>query len=131
MESADPRAEPLLNAFLNALLLADEAACLKALLPLVHKSLLNKMGDALSRDVQEFSFKKARTNAKNYAQPVRITEVRANRVSAIGFGPSAQSGTETKYWIAKREGVGGMPAPVNIFFPADGGPPLISYMGSL
>jgi len=127
----DKRAEALLNDFMKALLIEEADASAKACLKYVHKSLINTSGDDLTKDLRDFSFKKAHSNAKFYANPVKITRVRKNKVTAIGFKETGENGTEYSYFISKKEGVNGMPAPVNIFFPADGSAPKISYMGSL
>jgi hypothetical protein len=127
----DPRAVVLLEAFLQALLLPDAAESARALLPLVHRSLKTPAGDELSRDLLQFGHKKAHGNARHYAVPVHVTRVRPSSTTGIGFGDTAEAGRMDDYFIAKRAGVNGMPAPVKIFFPANGGPPLVSYMGSL
>lgn len=127
----DKRAEVLLNDFMKSLLIQDSDASAKACLKCVHKSLINSSGDNLTKDLRDFSFKKAHSNAKFYANPVKITRVRKNKVTAIGFKETGENGTEYSYFISKKEDVNGMPAPVNIFFPADGSAPKISYMGSL
>lgn len=132
-EPADARAEKLLNDLLTALSAspADMDAAIKAALPHLHKSLLAPGGGDVSADLRRFSFKKAWENARSYAQPVKITRIRKTSTSAIGFGATAEKGKVTDYFVAKRDGVGGMPAPVKIFFPEGGGPPKISYVGSL
>lgn len=60
-----------------------------------------------------------------------ITRVRPSNVMEIGFGPTAEAGRVEDCFIAKKEGVRGLPAPVTVFFPASGGPPRIAYLGSL
>lgn len=130
-QEIDKRAETLLNDFMKALLIEDFDASSKACLKYVHKSLINKTGDNLTKDLLDFSFKKAHSNAKFYASPVVISRVRKNKVTAIGFKETGEKGEEYSYFINKKAGVNGMPAPVNIFFPADGSAPKISYMGSL
>ncbi len=131
MDQKDSIAHTLLNDFMTALLIEDFNESAQAVLPLVHQSLQNKTHTALTRDLMDFSFKKAHSNAKFYQVPVEITEVRATNVTGIGFKETAQLGEERKYWIAKKAGINGMPAPINIFFPADGSQPKINYMGSL
>lgn len=131
-KDTEPKAMELLNKFLEALLIEDADASAKALLPLVHKSLMDDNGDDLTRDLRSFSFKKAHSNAKFYQSPVRVTRVRkTDSRTAIGYGDSAEKGRIEDYFIAKKQGVNGMPAPVQIFFPANGGEPKIAYMGSL
>ncbi len=127
----DPNAVALLNGFMSALAVADEKASAKATLPFVHRSLKNAAGDDLSADLRRFSFKKAHDGSKFYAAPVKITRVRPTNTTAIGFKETAEAGRVDDYFIAKKEGVNGMPAPVKIFFPKDGSEPRISYMGSI
>lgn len=127
----DPVAVKLVDDFMDALRIADEDASAKATLPLVHKSLLNPAKDDLSQDLRRFSFKKAHDNAKFYAAPVKVTRVRKTGITAIGFKQTAEAGSVVDYFVAKKDGVNGMPAPVRIFFPKDGGAPKIAYMGSL
>lgn len=132
-EPTDARAEKLLNDFLAALTQNPDNmdAAVKAALPFLHKSLLAPGGGDVTSDLRNFSFKKAWSNAKFYAQPVKITRIRRTGTSAIGFGVTAEKGRVTDYFVGKREGVNGMPAPVKIFFPEGGGEPKISYVGSL
>ena len=127
----DPRAVRLLNDFMQALSVEDPGASARALLPFVHASLKSAAGDDLSRDLLQFGHKKAHANARHYAVPVQVTRVRTTSTTGIGFGDTAEAGRVDDYFIAKRAGVNGMPAPVKVFFPADGGAPLVSYMGSL
>ena len=127
----DARAVDLLNRFLEALSAEDAETSAQALIPMVHASLLAPGGAGLSRDLRQFSFKKAHDNARHYARPVEVTRVRRTNTTALGAGKEASAGRVDDYFIAKRAGVSGMPAPVKIFFPADGGAPTIAYMGSL
>lgn len=127
----DKKAEALLNQFLPALQTADFEASIKAALPLLHKSMLNDGGNDITADLRRFGFKKAHENANGYANPVKISRVRDTSTAAIGFGPTAEAGLVVDYFIDKKEGTGGMPAPVKVFFPSDGGAPKISYIGSL
>jgi len=123
----------LLNHFMEKLLLQDFDESAAAVMPYVHKSNYNASGTALDNDLLSFSFKKAHQNAKFYTYPVRITRSQNLKTTGIGH-PSrgtAEQGHEIKYWISKKSGVSGMPAPLVVFFPADGGQATISYMGSL
>lgn len=129
--SIDPAAQTLLNDFITALLIDDEDASAQATLKYVHKSLMNDAASDLTADLRRFSFKKAHSGAKFYAVPVQITRVRPTATSAIGFGKTAQAGKVVDYFIAKKPGINGMPAPVKVFFPSDGSAPKISYMGSI
>ncbi|MBK6461410.1 MAG: hypothetical protein IPF92_10415 [Myxococcales bacterium] len=109
----------------------DEEAAAAAIVPYLHKSLLDASGARLTTDVRSFSFKKAHGSAGLYSVPVTITRVRPSAVTAIGFGPTGEQGRSIDYFVAKRPGVNGMPAPVTVFFPAGGGPPKVAYLGSL
>jgi hypothetical protein len=130
-EPIDPRATHLLNQFLAALQIPDPDESANAVLPLVHVSLKTNDRTDLTRDLRSFSFKKANENAKFYAVPVSITRVRTMGTTGIGFGETAENGKVVDYFIAKNAGVNGMPAPIKVFFPASGGHPTVSYMGSL
>ena len=131
----DPReadVPALLAATLSALQQnRDAEAAAAAIVPYLHKSLLDATGARLTTDVRSFSFKKAHDAAGLYAVPVTITRVRPSAVTAIGHGPTGEQGRSVDYFVAKRAGVAGMPAPVTIFFPAGGGPPKVAYLGSL
>ena len=133
LEKADPRAVKLLGDFFTALSISDEDASAKACLQVVHISLMNKARDDLSPDLRRFSFKKAHDNAKFYAQPVKITRIRPKSMSGIGAraNGTAQLGRVHDYFVQKKDGVAGLPAPVQVFFPADGSEPKIAYMGSI
>lgn len=100
------------------------------MLPFVHKSMLGPSG-GLSDDVRRFSFKKAFGAAPLYAVPVVVTRVRPSNTTAIGLGPTGERGRSVDYFVAKRPGQVGMPAPVTVFFPESGAPPSIAYVGSL
>lgn len=121
----------LLNATMTALLIEDEAESAKAILLYVHKSLKKAGGAELTTDVRQFSFKKAHDNAKFYAFPVQVTRARENAVTGIGFGDTAEMGRTEDHFLAKKEGQAGLPAPMTVFIPASGGPPKVSYLGSL
>lgn len=130
-DQTDPKAEKLLNDFMTALLISESNASAKECLKHVHKSLKNDAQTDLTSDLRRFSFKKAHDNARFYQVPVKITRVRPKNITAIGFGKTAEKGKVVDYFIAKKEGENGMPAPVSIFFPEGSGEPKISYMGSL
>lgn len=130
----DPRAVALLNDFLAALQRngADMDAAGRAAAPYLHKSLLRPGNPAdLNDDLKNFSFKKAWQNAHFYANPVNITRIRKNNVTAIGAGDTGEAGYVVDYFVGKLNAQTGMPAPVSIFFPSSGAPPKISYVGSL
>jgi hypothetical protein len=130
--SSDAAAEQLLSATLAALQQnRDEDAAVRAIVPYVHRSLLDATGAQLTTDVRQFSFKKAFGAAPLYGVPVKVTRTRPSNVTAIGFGATAERGRSVDYFVAKRDGQPGMPAPVTVFFPESGGAPKVSYLGSL
>jgi hypothetical protein len=130
--SSDAAAEQLLSATLAALQQnRDEDAAVRAIVPYVHRSLLDATGAQLTTDVRQFSFKKAFGAAPLYGVPVKVTRTRPSNVTAIGFGATAERGRSVDYFVAKRDGQAGMPAPVTVFFPESGGAPKVSYLGSL
>lgn len=133
LEKADPRAVKVLGDFFAALAIADENESAKACLKVVHVSLMNPQKNDLSADLRRFSFKKAHDNAKFYASPVKLTRIRPKSITGIGArsNGTAELGQVHDYFVAKKDGVAGMPAPVQIFFPQNGGEPKIAYMGSL
>ena len=103
----------------------------KKVVPLIHKSLLTSNGKSLDDDTYRFSFKKAYNNAKNYIYPIKITRIQKLKTTEIGYGKRYQKGIEYKFWIAKKEGVSGLPAPLVLFFPENTELAKLSYIGSL
>lgn len=128
--SPDPAAVEVLNQLLQGLLLADPNARLQAVLPLVHKSMLTPDGKDLDRNTKEFSYKKAAQGAQFYALPVEIYEVHQGNVTTIGFKETAETGRTDKYFLAKKSGIPGRPAPIHIFWDTQGKPKVVN-MGSL
>jgi hypothetical protein len=97
---------------------------------LVHPSKLDPGNPSqLNADALRFSFKRAVANAHFY-EP-RITRVVETSTTGIGFGATAQAGRIHKYFVAKRVGAAGMPAPIHVFFPQDGASPVLYDWGSL
>ncbi len=127
----DPKAVTLVNALLSALSLPDEAARLKAVLPLVHKSLKTADGADLDANIKRFSYAKASAGAGRYAQPAVIHEVHKGNTLTVGFKETAEKGRKDKYFVKKKEGSTGMPAPIVVFWPEGGGEPVVLDMGSL
>jgi hypothetical protein len=116
---------------MNALLIKDDSERLAAVLPCVHKSLLNNDGSDLMQTVKEYSYQRAIRDVALYQMPVRVTQVAKGNNSAVGYGKTAEEGRTDRYFIAKRDGALGLPAPVHVFFPKDGSKPSIINMGSL
>ena len=131
----DKRGIEVINSFMNAIMDPDsqgnEGTAAIAALPYIHASEYDARGTNLKKDRLEFSFKKAWHNAKFYTLPVSVTRIQRQHITAIGFGATAQAGKAFKVWIAKKDGVAGMPAPLNVFFPSDGSAPKLYYYGSL
>jgi hypothetical protein len=127
----DPKAVKLCTDLLAALTLEGEAARLKAVLPLLHKSLLTADGKDLDPMVRNFSYKKAVTGAPLYKQPADIFEVHKGNDSTVGFGATAERGRTDKYFVNKKDGQPGRPAPLHVFWPNGGGEPKLVNIGSL
>ncbi len=94
---------------------AKVAAAGKIAMGYYHKSHHAKAGDNLLPDRLRFSFKKGFNGIKFYQDPVKITRVRALTTQAIGFKETAEKGKSFDYFLAKKEGVSGMPAQIRIF----------------
>lgn len=123
----------LLNKFMGVMIASDFTTAAREVMPYVHRSNYAANGVSLDRDLLDFSFKKAHENAKFYAHPVQVTRSQPLKDTEIGH-PSRgthQRGSSVNYFLAKKEGVEGMPAPLSVFFPDDGGAPTVAYMGSL
>ena len=95
----------------------------------VHSSKLDKNDPSkLNPDSLRFAYKKAFGNVKLY--DAKVVRTVLTGTSAVGFGPTAQKGKLYKYFIAKKEGVNGMPAPIQVFYPEDGSEPVVYDFGS-
>jgi hypothetical protein len=123
----DPRAIVLLNQMLQALTLPTKEESVRALVPLLHESLLNETRTGLSSDVRQFSFKKARHDAPLYDKPANVVRTNVYDQTSIRLGEKTEEGALVDYFIHKSTG---MPAPVKIFFPKTGAP-VITYIGNL
>ncbi|MBI3394825.1 MAG: hypothetical protein HY042_03220 [Spirochaetia bacterium] len=80
--------------------------------------------------MKQFSYKRAVQNLKFYDVPPRLHQVHTLGVQTVGGSKNAEKGRRDKYFIKKKEGQNGMPAPVHIFFPEGGGEPKILDFGS-
>jgi hypothetical protein len=121
----------LLNKYIeilqNATSVEDAAEKCKAIFA---GHLLNSSGNVDS-DVLNYSLKKDFGNAKFYQYPVKITRISRTLNEYDGFQSTLFEGTKYKIWIAKKEGVAGMPAPTPIIKPAQGDAKIVSVIGSL
>jgi len=107
----------------------DEAGKILIAEKVVHVSKRDKNDPRkLNPDSLRFAFKKAYGNVKLY-DAVLVRSVLTG-TSAVGFGPTAQKGKLFKYFIAKKDGVGGMPAPIQVFYPEGGEDPVVYDFGS-
>ncbi len=121
----------VLNKFIEILQTDTFQASAHRVIPLMHKSLLTQDGENMDQDTLSFSFKKAYTNAKNYAYPVKITRIDRLKTTEIGHGNSHEVGIEFKFWIAKKNS-NGYSAPLVLFFKQHGSnEPKLSYVGSI
>jgi hypothetical protein len=85
----------------------------------------------ISDDVMQFSLKKDYQNAKFYKVPVVITRVQRIENDYDGYGPTLFQGVRYKIWIAKKDGVAGLPAPIPVIKPKSGAPKIVTTIGSL
>jgi hypothetical protein len=87
---------------------SNVSAAGKVAMQYYHHSHHAKAGDNLLPDRLRFSFKKAFNNIKFYEDPVRITRVRALATQGVGYKETAEKGRLFDYFLAKREGAGGV-----------------------
>lgn len=121
----------LLNQYIQILQTSkdiDEAAGKVAKIAAGH--MLNSSGK-IDSDVYRYSLKKDFDNAKFYKYPVEITRISRTLNDYDGFQSTLFEGTRYKIWIAKKEGVAGLPAPVPIIKPATEAPKIVTVIGSL
>jgi hypothetical protein len=116
----DPSVVALLDRLLDALARDDAAAAV----PLLHPNLLTGDGAALDPQVARYAWQKAAANARLYVRPPVV-------VSSRDAGDGPGGGRQVRYFLEKRPGVEGMPAPVTLVFPEGGGPPKVLYFGGL
>ena len=126
----DQRAVKLINHFMHALQSDDDSTREKQVIRFLHKSMLTRTG-LMTSSLKRFSYQKACDGVKFYTIPVQITEVHKGRMVTIGFKETAERGRIDKYFIAKKEGVAGRPAPLHVFWPEKGGSPTLVNIGSL
>lgn len=107
----------LLDKYVETLNIADLDQCATKFIEIAGGGLVNEDGTSLRTTIKPYSLKKDHADIKFYQQPVKITRVNKSVSNGDGFGASAIKGTVYKIWIAKKEGVAGMPAPVSIMVP--------------
>lgn len=91
--------------------------------------LLNYQGQ-ISQDTLSFSLKKDFQNAKLYQYPIKITRVMKILNDYDGYQQTYIEGTGYKVWVAKKDGVAGMPAPIHVIKPNNGSAAKIIGIGS-
>ena len=127
----NPKGTEVVSKLLAALTIEDENARLAAVIPVMHKSMLTADGKDLDRNVKQFSYKKAYGSAHLYTQPADIFEVHELPEQTVGFQETSERGIVYKYFVKKKEGQPGRPAPIHVFFPNGGGEPKCINIGSL
>jgi hypothetical protein len=126
----EARGVELAGRFLQALRTDDEAARIKAALPLLHRSLLTADGDDIDPSVKRAAWRKASANADTVALPTKVTRVRAKGNLTIGEGSdNVERGRVDDYFLARAEGNSGLPARITIFFPQQGEPKIYDMSG--
>ena len=126
----DPKAVALINDFMKALAIEDATKREAEAVKFLHKSMLTNEG-TMGSSLKNYAFKKATDGVKFYAVPVKITEVHKGRTVTVGFKETAEKGRTDKYFVAKKEGAAGRPAPLHVFWPEGGGAPKLINIGSL
>lgn len=107
----------VLNKYVEYLNIVSLDECAQKFTEIAGGGLVNEDGKTLRKDVKGFSLKKDHDGIKFYKQPVEVTRVNKTYSGGQGFGTSAIKGQVYKIWIAKKDGVAGLPAPVSIMVP--------------
>jgi hypothetical protein len=124
----------LLNQYLDILSKSKSLdECAKNVFPISGGGLLNQALTEIASNIKPYSLKKDFDNVKFYQVPAKITRVLLKKGKYDGFGPTLIEGDIYKIWIAKKEGVAGMPAPIPIIVPTKSPdkPKLVTSIGSL
>lgn len=131
MEEVPADVIEVLNRYMNILTTSPTLeACGVAVGKIAAGHMLSTNG-GISDDVMQFSLKKDYQNAKFYKYPVVITRVQRIENDYDGYGSTLFQGVRYRIWIAKKDGVAGMPAPIPIIKPASGAPKIVTTIGSL
>ncbi|HNW28927.1 MAG TPA: hypothetical protein PKN50_10655 [Spirochaetota bacterium] len=121
----------VLNKYLKILSTSPSLeACAAEVAKISGGHMLSQSG-SISRDVLPFSLKKDYENVKFYKVPAVITRVVFVEDDYDGYGPTLIQGARYKIWIAKKDGVAGLPAPIPIIKPKNGAPKIVTTIGSL
>lgn len=123
----------LLDRYLSTLAEStDLDDCATRIAPLLGGSLLSAEG-VVSNTVKPYSLKKDFNNVKFYQLPAKITRVQLRKNARDGYDALKLEGVVYKIWVAKKEGVNGMPAPVPILVPTNDPqhPRVVATIGNL
>lgn len=121
----------VLNKYLNILSTSKSLeACAVEVAKISGGHMLSQSG-SISQDVLPYSLKKDYENVKFYKVPAVITRVVLVEGDYDGYGPTIIEGSRYKIWIAKKEGVAGLPAPIPVIKPKNGTPKIVTVIGSL
>ncbi|MCZ2356380.1 MAG: hypothetical protein LC115_06780 [Bacteroidia bacterium] len=129
--TVEPKVNQLLNDLIRGLQVQNIEESEKIVLGCVHSSLKTEDGKRLIRDVFEYSFQKAHEVAALYQYPVLVARMREKGQTTVGHEPNTEQGRIVEYYLSKKSKDNGLPAPVQVFFPASGGNPTIYYLGGL
>jgi len=131
-KALESSAVKVINTFIKTLQSHNYEESAKIVVPLMNRSLLDRTQKALDSDTYRYQFKKAQGNAKHYVYPVKVTRIQKLRTTEIGHlnVGTYDKGVEYKLWIAKKESVEGMPAPI-VLFVNEAEELKLSYVGSL
>ncbi len=124
----------VLNQYLTILSSAKSLdECAANVMKVAAGGLLSTDGMSISSNVKPYSLKKDFENVKFYKQPAEITRVQLQTGGYDGYKGTLIEGDIYKIWIAKKDGVKGMPAPIRIIVPKNdkSNPKVISVIGSL
>lgn len=113
----------------QALQIEDEAARVRACLPLLHRSLLSADGTDIDPSVKKVAWKKAAANASGLELPIKVVRVRSKGNLTIGEGSKrVEQGRVDDYFLARSDKEL-LPARVTLFFPKDGEPKIYDLSG--
>ena len=124
---ADPKITNLVNQLAEFISIEDESTRIQKLLLIVHDSMKTDDKKDLNSNIKQFSYKKAVSGISRYKIPIELGEVHKGKLVTI----NSIKGRRDKYFIKKKEGVSGLPAPIHIFIPEDGSEAKIIDFGSI
>jgi hypothetical protein len=120
----DAPAHELISRFVQQLLHNDPESAARAVLPLLHRSLLRQ--GVILPDFRKNNLDIAHERIRLYRLPVVIIDKKNTNRNTIGVLADKEQGAEWMYSIAKMQDTGGLPAYIRVFFPQNGGEPRIT-----